>query len=58
MHHGLPLTTQSMPEVKQLLGPAGDKVQLLGIDANPDATSVADVLSYWRAHAWSTSGTS
>jgi cytochrome oxidase Cu insertion factor (SCO1/SenC/PrrC family) len=45
-----PLTTQSMLEAKQLLGPAGDKVQLLGIDANPDATSVADVLSYSRAH--------
>jgi cytochrome oxidase Cu insertion factor (SCO1/SenC/PrrC family) len=45
-----PLTTQSMLQAKQLLGPAGDKVQLLGIDANPDATSVADVLSYSRAH--------
>ena len=45
-----PLTTQSMLEAKQLLGPASEKVQLLGIDANPDATSVADVLSYSRAH--------
>src|ERR1700730_10614567 len=45
-----PLTTQSMLEAKQLLGAAGNKVQLLGIDANPDATSVADVLSYSRAH--------
>ncbi len=45
-----PLTTQSMLEAKQLLGAAGDKVQLLGIDANPVATSVADVLSYSRAH--------
>jgi len=45
-----PLTTQSMLEAKQVLGTAGDKVQLLGIDANPDATSVADVLSYSRAH--------
>ena len=45
-----PLTTQSMLMAKQLLGPAGDKVQLLGVDANPDATSVADVLSYSRAH--------
>src|ERR1700729_2555213 len=44
-----PLTTQSMLEAKQLLGPAGDQVQLLGIDANPDATSVANVLSYSRA---------
>jgi cytochrome oxidase Cu insertion factor (SCO1/SenC/PrrC family) len=45
-----PLTTQSMVEAKQLLGAAGDKVQLLGIDANPDATSVGDVLSYSRVH--------
>src|SRR5260370_6682939 len=45
-----PLTAQSMVEAKQLLGAAGDQVQLLGVDANPDATSVADVLSYSRAH--------
>jgi cytochrome oxidase Cu insertion factor (SCO1/SenC/PrrC family) len=45
-----PLTTQSMVEAKQLLGAAGAKVQLLGVDANPDATSVADVLSYSRVH--------
>ena len=45
-----PLTTQSMLEAKQLLGAAGDKVQLLGVDANPDATTVADVLAYSRAH--------
>ncbi len=45
-----PLTTQSMVEAKQLLGPAGDQVQLLGVDANPDATSVADVLAYTRLH--------
>jgi cytochrome oxidase Cu insertion factor (SCO1/SenC/PrrC family) len=45
-----PLTTQSMLQAKQLLGPAGSQVQLLGIDANPDATSVSDVLSYSRAH--------
>ena len=45
-----PLTTQGMLLAKQLLGAAGDKVQLLGIDANPDATSVADVLAYSRAH--------
>jgi cytochrome oxidase Cu insertion factor (SCO1/SenC/PrrC family) len=45
-----PLTTQSMLEAKQLLGAAGEKVQLLGVDANPDATSVADVLAYSRAH--------
>jgi len=45
-----PLTTESMLLAKQLLGAAGDQVQLLGIDANPDATSVADVLAYSRAH--------
>jgi protein SCO1/2 len=45
-----PLTTQSMLQAKQLLGPAGDQVQLLGVDANPDAISTADVLSYSRTH--------
>jgi cytochrome oxidase Cu insertion factor (SCO1/SenC/PrrC family) len=45
-----PLTTQAMVEARQLLGPAGDQVKLLGVDANPDATSVANVLSYSRTH--------
>src|SRR5215471_12979393 len=45
-----PLTTQSMLEAKQLLGPAGSKVQLLGVDANPDAITTEDVLSYSRTH--------
>jgi cytochrome oxidase Cu insertion factor (SCO1/SenC/PrrC family) len=45
-----PLTTQSMLQAKQLLGAAGDQVQLLGVDANPTATSVADVLAYSKAH--------
>src|SRR6266568_7594739 len=45
-----PLTTQSMLIARQMLGAAGEGVQLLGVDANPDATSVADVLSYSRAH--------
>jgi cytochrome oxidase Cu insertion factor (SCO1/SenC/PrrC family) len=45
-----PLTTQSMVLAKQLLGAPGNNVQLLGVDANPDATSVSDVLSYSRAH--------
>ena len=45
-----PLTTVSMVEARQLLGAAGEHVQLLGIDANPAATSVADVLAYSRAH--------
>jgi len=36
---------------RQLLGPAGASVQLLGVNANPQANSVADVLAYSRAHA-------
>jgi hypothetical protein len=39
-----------MVEAKQLLGAAGSHVQLLGVDANPQATSVPDVLAYSRAH--------
>jgi len=46
-----PLTTVSMVEAKDLLGAAGDQVQLLGIDANPAATKVSDVMAYSRAHA-------
>jgi cytochrome oxidase Cu insertion factor (SCO1/SenC/PrrC family) len=46
-----PLTTQSMLLAKDLLGKAGSGVQLLGVDANPDATAVSDVLSYSRAHS-------
>jgi cytochrome oxidase Cu insertion factor (SCO1/SenC/PrrC family) len=45
-----PLTTQSMVLAKQLLGKAGTSVQLLGIDANPDATAVSNVLAYSQAH--------
>lgn len=45
-----PLTTQSMVLAKQLLGPAGKSVQLLGVDANPDAIKVSDVLDYSRVH--------
>ncbi len=46
-----PLTTQVMLQAKQLLGAAGDDVRLLGVDANPDATSTGDVMAYSRAHA-------
>jgi protein SCO1/2 len=45
-----PLTTESMVLAKELLGKARDSVQLLGVDANPDATKVSDVLSYSRVH--------
>jgi cytochrome oxidase Cu insertion factor (SCO1/SenC/PrrC family) len=45
-----PLTTQSMVLAKELLGKAGSSVQLLGVDANPDATAVSDVMDYSRVH--------
>src|ERR1700758_1164673 len=45
-----PLTTQSMVLAKELLGKAGDSVQLLGVDANPDAIDISNVLAYSRAH--------
>jgi cytochrome oxidase Cu insertion factor (SCO1/SenC/PrrC family) len=46
-----PLTTESMILAKELLGKAGENVQLLGVDANPDATKVSDVMAYSRAHS-------
>lgn len=45
-----PLTTESMVRALHLLGPAALRVQLVGINANPLATSVADVAAYTRAH--------
>ncbi|HEY1568416.1 MAG TPA: SCO family protein, partial [Solirubrobacteraceae bacterium] len=45
-----PLTTTAMRQAQALLGPAGQKIQLLGVDANPKATSIADVLSYSQLH--------
>ena len=45
-----PLTTQSMVLAKELLGTAGKSVQLLGVDANPGAVQVSDVLAYSRVH--------
>jgi cytochrome oxidase Cu insertion factor (SCO1/SenC/PrrC family) len=45
-----PLTTASMVAAKDLLGRAGDKVQLLGIDANPVANKTANVMAYSRSH--------
>src|ERR1700749_2055462 len=45
-----PLTTQAMVLAKELLGKAGSSVQLLGVDANPDATQVSDVMAYSRVH--------
>jgi cytochrome c biogenesis protein CcmG/thiol:disulfide interchange protein DsbE len=45
-----PLTTSAMVAARRALGPAASQVALLGVDANPDATSVHDVLSYSRLH--------
>jgi len=45
-----PLTTSSMVEAKNLLGTAGTQVQLLGVNANPQATSVAEVRAYSVSH--------
>jgi cytochrome oxidase Cu insertion factor (SCO1/SenC/PrrC family) len=45
-----PLTTESMVQALRLLGPAALRVQLVGINANPLATSIADVAAYTRAH--------
>jgi len=45
-----PLTTAAMVQAKRMLGPAGAGVQLLGVDANPSATSVSDVRAYSEDH--------
>jgi cytochrome oxidase Cu insertion factor (SCO1/SenC/PrrC family)/thiol-disulfide isomerase/thioredoxin len=45
-----PLTTTAMLDAKAMLGQAGSRVQLLGIDANPAATSLEDVWSYSELH--------
>src|SRR3984957_8547667 len=45
-----PLTTQSMVLAKELLGKAGSSVQLLGVDANPGAIKVSDVMASSRVH--------
>lgn len=45
-----PLTTTAMLDAKAMLGPAAAHVQLLGVDANPKATSIGDVLSYSEVH--------
>ena len=45
-----PLTTTAMLDAKAMLGKAGTDVQLLGIDANPAATSLEDVWSYSELH--------
>ncbi len=45
-----PLTTTAMVRAKRLLGPAASQVALVGIDANPQATSVGDVRAYSEVH--------
>ncbi len=45
-----PLTTTAMADAKALLGGAGNRVALLGIDANPSARRVADLHAYSQAH--------
>ena len=45
-----PLTTTAMVQAKQMLGPAAAQVQLLGVDADPAATSLEDVRSYSEVH--------
>jgi cytochrome oxidase Cu insertion factor (SCO1/SenC/PrrC family) len=45
-----PMTTTALLDAKTMLGAAGSQVQLLGIDANPKATAVEDVLSYSQLH--------
>ncbi len=49
MHDICPLTTTSMVLAKTMLGAAAC-VQLLGIDANPKATAIEDVMSYSKVH--------
>jgi cytochrome oxidase Cu insertion factor (SCO1/SenC/PrrC family) len=45
-----PLTTAALVDAKAMLGSAASQVQLLGIDANPKATAIDDVLSYSKLH--------
>ncbi|MBV8989408.1 MAG: redoxin domain-containing protein [Solirubrobacterales bacterium] len=45
-----PMTTTAMLDAKAMLGAAGSQVQLLGIDANPAATTLEDVWSYSELH--------
>ncbi|HWE08438.1 MAG TPA: redoxin domain-containing protein [Solirubrobacteraceae bacterium] len=51
-----PMTTTAMLTAKAMLGAAGSRVALLGVDANPASTSIEDVSSYSQlhgmTHAW------
>lgn len=46
-----PLTTQDMVNAVQMLGPKAAKdIAMVGIDANPQAISVSDVMQYSKEH--------
>jgi cytochrome oxidase Cu insertion factor (SCO1/SenC/PrrC family) len=45
-----PLTTTALLDAKAMLGSAAGQVQLLGVEANPKATSIDDVQSYSQVH--------
>lgn len=45
-----PLTAQTLTDAKRLLGSAGRGVQLLAVNINPVATSVADVRAWSASH--------
>lgn len=45
-----PLTTASMVQAVDLLGPEASQVQLLAVNVNAAASSVADVAAYSRVH--------
>ena len=45
-----PLTTTAMVDARAMLGAAAARVQLLGIDANPTATTISDVRAYSELH--------
>ena len=45
-----PLTTTALLHAKAMLGPAGSRVELLGVGANPEKTEVKWVRAYSKAH--------
>ena len=45
-----PITTESLIQAVRMLGKNGSSLQLLGVNANPNATSVADVKSFSMVH--------
>jgi protein SCO1/2 len=45
-----PLTTTTMVDAKRMLGAKAKNVALLGVDANPNATSIKAVRAYSEVH--------